>query len=666
MAVPPSPPPLPVVAQPRGDLFPLWGLVRRNRHVTVPMAVPAGFASAGAVLAHLPHAGAPTAVGASALAASVWWAAPHKWDRSVERWYARASVLAAGGWLSATAVMGLGIPELIALGPLSLAWGIPWWWHKRPRKQSGEIVAQWAAWWQHYAPGWGLAGSQVTDVTTAGVIDTLHVQLWAGKQHRKHVDEALPLLESALRGHVDAGMTRCETVKGDPSKVLIHLKRANPHDVEVSWDDSLCPASVTGLAPLGKNEAGEWEYGPLLNNWFVNGRLRSGKSNEGSVLLASWTGCPDALPPWIIDLKGGRSARAWAECADWIATTIDEARLVLRAAVAELRARARDCYTGEEQNVPTPEVPALLVMVDEAHGVLSTMAGDPECRRDAGIIASEGGAVNVHLWVFTQYGALDESVGTEQIRANLPCRMCFAVSEASHGQFTLPDWSKLDPSRLENKGEFYYRVAHDSRSAPCRGPHMPHPLVRKIAARNAQIDRPPLVLYATDWQAVYDGRHDRLPAAFRRATGHFAPATPPEASMPVVPLSPSVPVPETPEQIAQRIEDEVASMPDLPAPPPVDPVVLAQTIEGRKRLWARLLADAKPPGVTPAQLIEGSGMRRTWTHEQLTALIGLGVITKPGDGRYLPVPGQDVWAGLERIREANAALAEKTRHLVSV
>ena len=672
MPLPPPPPPLPDAGEPRGDLLPVWGAARRNRHVTVPLAVPAGFAAAGEVLAALPHAGVPTIAGSVALSGAVWWAAPHKWDRSVERWYARASVLAAGAWLSAAAVMGLGVPELAALGAGSVAWGIPWWWHKRPRRQAATVVAEWARWWQYYASRWGVAGSQVIDVTTAGVIDTLHVQLWAGHQHKKQVDEALPLIESALRGHVDAGMTRCEMVKGHPDQVLVHLKRANPHAVEVAWDESLCPGSVTGLAPIGKDEAGEWVFAPLLVNWFGIGKTRWGKSNELSVLLASWTACRDALPPWIIDLKGGRSARPWAECADWIATTVEEARLILGCAAAEVRARARDWYAGTEQGVPTPDVPAIPVVVDESHGVLSTMAGDTQCRRLAAVVASEGSGVNVHEWVFTQYGALDESVGTEQIRGNLPARLCFAVSQADHGQFALPDWAKLDPSRLENKGEFYWRLGPDGASAPCRGPHMDHDLVREIAARNAAIGRPPLRLFCGDqvayragdrdvtWQEVYDSRHARLPAAFRPA-GHHAPAPPPEA-----PMIPTVTVPETPEQIAQRIEDEVASIPDLADPPLVDPAVLADAVTRRKMLWARLLTEAPAAGISPAQLTEGSGMSRSWTHLQLTALTDLGVITKPADGRYLSVPGQDVWAGLERIREANSRLAEEARQMVSV
>jgi len=93
MPLPPSPPPLPVPeAQNRELLIPIIGgpvrFVRRNRHVTVPLlGVPAAFVAAGEAL-NMSAAGSPaaaqaaltgTAVGAAAVAGSVWLFAPHKW-----------------------------------------------------------------------------------------------------------------------------------------------------------------------------------------------------------------------------------------------------------------------------------------------------------------------------------------------------------------------------------------------------------------------------------------------------------------------------------------------------------------------------------------------------------------------------------------------------------
>jgi len=124
-------------------------------------------------------------------------------------------------------------------------------------------------------------------------------------------------------------------------------------------------------------------------------------------------------------------------------------------------------------------------------------------------------------------------------------------------------------------------------------------------------------------------------------------------------MEPQVAVPETIAEIMQRIEDDVAAIPDLPAPPPVDPAALEDAVTRQKRQWAMLLQQAPPGGITPRALNAGSGLSNSWTHQRLSDLAEAGVITKPSKAHYLPVPGQDVWAALEKIREAHSQLARE-------
>jgi hypothetical protein len=686
------PPALPDAAPPREPLVPGWAWLRRHRDVTVPAAVPVGFAFAGEALnltahsspADMAAAVAATAVGSAVLGAAVWWAAPHKWDRTAEQWYARLSAILAGSWLTYTTWAGLSLASAISLAAGALAWGIPWWWHKRTRKNAhAKLVKTWAEWWAHYADGWDLRGSGVIDVSTEGVIDTLHVQLSKGRQTIKNVAGALPLIESALAGHVEHGMTRAEKFKGRPDQVLIHLKRENPLDVDVIWDPAIAPERVTQQMPIGKNEGGQWERAPMRTNWFLNGAERTGKSNELSAFEASETGCIDAAWPWIIDLKGGRSARPWTHPGGegWIAITIEEARLLLAVAVLELRARALHAYNGDEQLEPTPDIPLVRIVIDEANGVTSTSAGDFACRRDAGTVASQGGAVNFRMTVLTQYGALDESVGTEQIRSNLKSRCCFQVTQPAHGQFTLTDWANLDPSRLDNKGEFYWQSGPKVPSSPCRGPRMDHALVRQVAARNATVPRPPLLFYSADTevpgsggltvQEVWDTRWDRCPEQFR--PGYTAPPRglapppppPPRTTRTETPMHPEPDAaPGSPYALAAQIEEDVASLPEGD-PPLVDPGVLASQIDHAKHTFARLLADAPPAGVSPTQLITGSGMSKSWVHQMLSDLIKAGAVAQPGRGRYLAAPGRDVWAAIMEITGARAALYVQAKQLTA-
>lgn len=649
-AVPPLPPVLP--EGPREDphvpLLPVWRAAAKHRHLTIPAAVPAAFLAAGAAAAGM-HAPVETATAGAGALLAVHLKAPHKWDRTIEQWYARLSVAAAGGWLTTVSLTGLNWPEVAVLGAGSLAWGVPFWMHKRPRsRRLSRIVAEWDRWWRYYAPGWGLEGSEVTDVTTKGVIDTLRVQLHAGKQSVHNIEQNLHLIESALRGHVAPRMTRTEADPRDPSQVLIHLKRKNPLAREITWDGSLLSSTVAGEAPVGYGEGGDRIWAPQLANYFILGATGSGKSNMLNVMLAARTKCPDARV-WLIDRKGGKSTRPWLPAADWVAVTVEEARLMLRAARDEIRARALDAYDGNETLAPTDAIPALFIVVDEAHNVTSPMGGDRECMGLLAEIASEGRASAVHVIVLTQYGALMESVGTEQTRSNLRHRICFAVTKPEHGAFALTDWDKLDASRLENAGEFYYQAGPKADSAPGRAPHIPHSLAQQIAAEHALIPRRPLRLFAVDHQETYDTRSERLPQAFR--TGRQ------EAIMIGT---------ESPAEAAARIEEELAELPDAPGLPPLPPDdVLTDEMTRRKQLFARLISDAPPGGIRPVQLRSATGFSSGWTSQMLAALAEHGAVSNPSRGRWLPVAGQDIWQVMETIREERARFAAEAKEKVS-
>lgn len=682
---PPHPPPLPSGPE-RAPLIPAWDFLRRNRHVTVPLAAAPLMWAAGNALYAFRLAGT-FAFAAVTLCVVFCFFAPHKWrgsdgkPRRPEVWYADLSVTLGSAWLWLAAWLGPldGTVTAWSLGGTLLAgviaWGIPWWKHKRPRGKSAskKITGEWDGWWQYHARDWDLTGSSVVDVLTKGVMETLVVQLWRGRQSVRQVESALHLIESALAGYVGHGMLRVQVNPKNPSQAMIKLRRENPLAEIVAWDPSLVPDSVTQPAPIGYTESGSWIMVVLLVNWFVIGRTRGGKSNQLSVKLATLTACPDARV-WLIDRKGGRSARPWMPALDWVAVTIDEARKMLRAGVAEIEARAMNAYDGHEQLRPTDEVPALFIVIDETHEVTSLGSrGDTECADLLSAIASMGMGVCVYTVVLTQYGALAESVRSEQVRSNLPNRICFAVTQAAHGAFALSDWDKLNAARLAGQGEFYWQAGPDSPSEPGRGPHMPHELVRQIAARNGAMPRRPLVLYASAHQDVYDTRWSRLPEAFRSMAPQYAAAPLPRHGQ----EAPSMDTPATgnghvpPQRAdsrarAQRIEDELAGVPDVPlselAAP--DDAALRTEIGRQKQRFARALADAPPEGISPKQLRVATGLSRSWVHAQLSALISARAVIRlgeVGDGAYRAADGADVWQAMEIIREGNAALLAGAR-----
>lgn len=662
--------------------------LRTRRHWTVPAAVPLAALGAAAVVARLPEVPQVALIAfAWAFAAAVALFARHKWtDASGEpRWpeviYAIASAVTAAGWLTAACFTGVTIWSLVPLAALGLAWGVPWWWHKRPRgaRKRAALIAKWDGWWQSLALHWGLGGSAVIGVSPMGVTTRLRIQGLPGRHSIQHVRQVMHLIESGLDGYADIGMIRAEPVKGKPSQFDLFLKKENPLRRPVNYDLALAPRSVHEPLVKGLAETGAWKTVSARRNTFTIGETRSGKSNDLLVKLAQLTGCSD---DWqiLIDLKGGRSARPVlrAGAAGYVVTEVDEARMTLRMLGAEATARAKHAYVDEEEQLlASDEIPALHCMVDETHGLTSVANGDTECVRLMGIVASQGNGLEIYLDVYTQHGSLEESVRTEQIRANLPQRTVYRVAEARHGAYVIPEYHKLDASRLEEKGTCYLKDGKEAFPEQVRAPHMPHALLRQVATANAALvaGRPALRLYCgaemspagITWQEWWDTRWLRLDPAFRRdspqyaaAVAAYSPAA--EPTLTTAATAPAAAGDADARTAAAQIEAELAALPAADTLPGVNlrPVIAAQ-----EEAFAAALEGASPGGISPRQLQEESGRGRTWIHQMLNALMETGATTQVGRGRYAPVPGVSIAQAMAMIAARNDQLYREARTLVN-
>jgi S-DNA-T family DNA segregation ATPase FtsK/SpoIIIE len=129
------------------------------------------------------------------------------------------------------------------------------------------------------------------------------------------------------------------------------------------------------------------------------GTTGSGKSGGLNVLMANLTACQDVII-WGIDLKKGMELGPWQECLDRLATTPEQAAILLRDAVAILQARAAYLAAhGRRTWEPSPEMPALIIIIDE-YAELAEQA--PEAMDDTDSIARLGRALAVTLVAATQ------------------------------------------------------------------------------------------------------------------------------------------------------------------------------------------------------------------------------------------------------------------------
>lgn len=664
---------------------------RRNRHVTVPLAAPPVL-WIGAEVAHAFHVAGPVASASVVGTAAMWWLARRKYDRDAEVWYARATCAAGCGWVSLASWLG---PAGGSAGPLGIAllagglgWGVPWWRHKRPRGQRRRqrMLGKWDGWWQRYASAWSMPGSRVIEASESGVTIRLRIQLRAGHQTVDDVKALRRRIESALDGMCDHGMVRVDKVSGKPSQAEIFIKREDPLEREVEWDQALAPRSVHDMAVDGLTETGNWKHTSMRVNAFIIGKTRTGKSNHLLVRLAQLSGCADGRQV-IIDLKGGRSARPALEtgCAEYVITTVDEARMYLRMCIAEIRARAVHCYTGDEQLLATEEVPAVHTLIDETYGLTSATAGDSECARYLATLASQGSGLEWYVEVYTQYGALEESVQTEQTRMNLTLRVVYAVEAPDHGSFAIADYASHDASRLRQKGTHLVKDGPEALTEQVRAPKMPHDLFREVAARNVRrlAGRRPLRLYcggdlaipaddeaglpAVTWQEWWDNRWGRIDPRFRpfalryqewAASQPDAPGTAPRPRA-TAPAARAV----TPEaaEVAAGIAAEADAFADVPdGPLPKGSPRLADVLAAQEEALCDALT-AATGGISPAQLAEECGMAESTVYVKLGRLTDAGALTKVQRGLWAVVPGKDVHAALDGVKARDAGLKAEAR-----
>jgi len=420
----------PVVVIDKDDRFPdiaaviigrfLW----RYRSELAPVYAVVALAIAGAVL-HATHAPWwPYILAGATLAA---WTLAMFGERvglslRAERFYAAAVALGGGMWLAAATALGLAfapLPQVLLFGGFVLA--VPWWAHRR-RRAKVRVERQLAA-WPEIAHAVGLAGSRVQ----SAVVD---VWGWRARfalargQTIQDVVARVPAIESALgtfRGAVRVQPTRDDKANRFELRVL----DTDPHADAIAWPGPSV-ASITEPIDLGPFEdATSARVLFLRRHALFGGVAGSGKSGGLNVLMGNLTACRDVVI-WAVDLKRGMELQPWAPCIDRLATTPEQARVLLRDAVAVLEARAAWLAArGRRVWEPSPELPALVIVIDEYAELADEV---PDTTADTDSIARRGRAVAVTLIAATQRPT-QKAMGKGAVRSQMDVRVSFRVRE---------------------------------------------------------------------------------------------------------------------------------------------------------------------------------------------------------------------------------------------
>lgn len=342
--------------------------------------------------------------------------------RLAERAYAAAATLAAGCYLAVAALLGpFTSPMLQVLAIGALVFAVPWWAHRRRRAR--VRVQRAVAAWPDIAKAIGLPGSKIQSASVDLWGWRARVRLARG-QTIAEVTARIPAIESALgtyRGAIrvyptrDAKANRCE----------LRILDTDPHAEAIQWPGPSA-RSITQPVDLGPFEDAEpCRVSFLRRHALFAGTTGSGKSGGLNVLMATLAACEDVVI-WAIDLKNGMELQPWAPCIDRLATTPREAAALLDDAVAILQARAAHlASTGRRVWEPTPDMPALLIIIDE-YAELADEA--PAAMSDTDSIARLGRAVAVTIVAATQRPT-QKAMGQGAVRSQMDTRICFRVRE---------------------------------------------------------------------------------------------------------------------------------------------------------------------------------------------------------------------------------------------
>ena len=506
-----------------------------------------------------------------------------------ERLYAAAVAGAIGGWLAAATILGpftAPLPQVLIAGGLVLA--VPWWAHGR-RRARVRVERKLAA-WPEIAQAVGLTGSQVMSAV---------VDLWGWRarfrlargQTIEDVRAKLPAIESGL-GTLRGAARIYPTADDLANRFELRVLDKDPHADAITWPG---PSATTITDPI---DLGPFEDATparvlfLRRHALFGGATGSGKSGGLNVLLGNLVACTDAVI-WAIDLKRGMELAPWASCIGRLATTPAEARALLASAVAILEARAAMlAQTGKRVWEPTPQAPALIIVIDE-YAELTESA--PGATADSDSIARRGRALAVTLIAATQRPT-QKAMGQGALRSQMDVRISFRVRERKDVDLVL--------------GQGMLAAGWNAHTLNAPGKFL-------ISAPEHDTPRRARAYLLTD-------------DAVQTTTSHYAdsrPALDPvsaaaaDAPRPSAPPGGTTDGPPTPDAKSWRARSGEAADPE--------------TV-----LW-NALRTAPADGVTVADLMTATGMGRSWVYYRLADLAASGRVIQAGPGCWRASPEAD-------------------------
>lgn len=464
-------------------------------------------------------------------------------------------------WLTVVAGAGISRAALVILLIGTIALAVPWWWSHRIRstpEPEVDIDDQVARWMERVsAPGTILPESQLVDVEPIEYGWRATIVLPPGKLETADAVGRVGKITSAYE--LPLGSLIIEPTKSAHAHTAqLTVLPANPlYQLRVFTMPSLDP--VTGLAVIGMYGDGEpskfrfWMPGSGTVAALVSGTKGSGKSRLLDLILSE-ARHSGLITTWLIDPQRGQSMPDWIEHVDWAATNCRDALTMLKALKAVMLARSEYLATvewtdekgrqrkGKAYFEPTPEMPILMVVIDE---LAELLADEPEAIKILESISKLDRKTGIMLVLATQMPSVTELGGSSVLRSMVASGnvVVFRTADRLSGGMAFQGSLPVDPSTIPREledgtssGGIGFLAGAESRAAAMRTWYVEDPIEWATSGTPASLDQ----LSVTAAGQAYAYRHQPSLLTPQPA----APTTGPQLTKPTGPSTgPTPPAP---------------------------------------------------------------------------------------------------------------------------
>lgn len=274
----------------------------------------------------------------------------------------------------------------------------------------------------------------------------------SGRVTIRHLHGLVDGVAAAL--HLQPGSVRFEQ-GSHAAEVVMHLDVADILAEEVLFPRQAGAITVTKPFPVGVSGSGAeatilWREAAIL----IVGVRGAGKSNLLNVLIAQLTRCTDVVV-FGIDLAGGRLFAPWIRpwingacerpAVDWVATTREEAHLLLTAVDAVVAARDSSLIGGSKIE-PTPDLPQIVVICDEVTDILGSdvprsdqgATSNYEFAALMGRLVRKSRKAAVEVALATQRGTVT-MLGSGDLKSQMDTRISLGSVSEADARSVMPD-----------------------------------------------------------------------------------------------------------------------------------------------------------------------------------------------------------------------------------